>query len=555
VRAVRTRTQTHHEVPCGSGSGSLLLFVSVLLIILASLALSSCAGYTTAASGGNSTTGNPANPAAGVLSPSVSSLSFGNVAVGNVATQMVSVTNTGTATVKISQAVITGSGFEVVSGGGATSVPVGQSSNVQVQFAPTAEGSDTATLAVMSDASNSPLGISLSGTGAGGALSASPSSANFGSLPVGASASIGVTVSNLGTAAVSITASSITGTGFSMSKLSPQTLNPNQATSFTVTFAPTNAIAVTGSVSITSNAPGSPITIALAGTGTQPQIAANPTSVSFGTVTDGTSNSQTITLENQGNATLTFSQIAVAGTGFTETGLSTSTTIAAGGSTTFNAVFTPSSPTTVPGSITLTTNGTPSPFVINLSGTGAAASLSLGASPSTLSFGNVNDGSNYSLATSITNNGNSNITVSGVAVIGAGFSASGISSGTMLTPGQTVTLTAVFAPTTPGAVTGASITVTSNAAPLTIGLSGTGTHSVLLEWTPSPTAGVAYNVFRGVSSGGEGTTPLNASPVSATSYTDTNVASGQTYFYTVEAVDSGGSSAPSNEAQAGIPTP
>ena len=291
--------------------------------------------------------------------------------------------------------------------------------------------------------------------------------------------------------------------------------------------------------------------------GTGPQIAPNLASVSFGTVTVGNSNSQPIKLQNNGNATLTFSQIAVAGTGFSQTGLSTSTTITAGGSTTFNAVFTPSSATTVTGSITLTTNGTPSPLLINLSGTGSAATFLLGANPTSLSFGNVNDGSNSSLTTSITNNGNSNVTISGVTVTGAGFSASGIPNGTQLTPGQSATLTVKFAPTSPGAVSGASVTITSNAtdSPTTISLSGTGTHSVLLQWTASTTAGVTYNVFRGTSSGGEGTTPINSSPVSATSYTDTNVTSGQEYFYTVEAVDSGGSSAPSNEAHANIPTP
>lgn len=860
---MRSRTQTRQGLPGTNGPSSVFAFLTIVAVIVASVALSSCAGYTSASAPGGGQSGDPGT---GVLSPGSTSVSFGNVAVGSTATQTVSVTNTGTATVNISQATITGAGFTMISGSGATSVPVGQSASVQIQFAPTSEGNDTATLTVTSNASNSPLAISLSGTGteaimvlspaslnfnnvtvgqtssqnvtitnngnsnltfssatisgtgftmsglsplptipagqnatfsvqftptstagatgsivfhdnaagspqtltltgsavasgstltpnpgsvnfgnvvvgssspqtitltnsgnvtitintvsttgsvfstsgisagqqiaAGGtanfsvtfapaatgtisggititstatngslsiplsgtgtqgALSANPSSVNFGNLLVGANASIGVTLSNPGTAAVSITGSSITGTGFSMSTLSAQALNPGQTASFNVTFAPTTATSFSGTVSITSNAPGSPLkialsgtgvatqalltisptsvafgnvsvggsgnqtvtltnpgnatlnitaasitgsgysmtlaptsinagsnisftvtftptsagsapgsisitsnapnspaTIALSGTGTQPQISANPTTVSFGTVTVGNSNSQPITLTNNGNATLTFSQITVAGTGFSQTGLSTSTTIAAGGSTTFDAVFTPSSATTVSGSITLTTNGTPSPLVINLSGTGSAATFLLGANPTSLSFGNVGDGTNSSLTTSVTNSGNSNITISSVTVAGAGFSASGISSGTVLTPGQSATLTVTFAPTSAGAVSGASVTITSNAtdSPTTISLSGTGTHSVLLQWTASTTAGVTYNVFRGTSSGGEGTSPVNSSAISGTTYTDTNVTSGQSYFYTVEAVDSGGSSTASNEAQANIP--
>jgi len=434
--------------------GEAFAVLAVSLILLASVSLSSCAGYTSNASSGAGS-GQAGNPGTGILSPSPASLTFGSVAVGSTATQSVSVTNTGTATANISQSTISGTGFTFVSGNAGTSVSVGQSATIQIQFAPTSPSAATGTLTVTSDASNSPLAISLSGTG------------------------------------------------------------------------------------------------------TQPQISPNPASASFGIVTIGNSNSQPITLTNNGNATLTFSQITLAGAGMSQTGLSTSTTIAAGGATMFNAVFTPASTSTINGSITLTTNGTPSPLTINLTGTGVAATPLLGANPASLDFGNVNDGSNSSLPVSLTNNGNSNITISSVTVAGAGFTASGIPNGTVLTPGQSGTLTVTFAPTTPGAVSGASVSIASNAtnSPTTIGLSGTGTHSVLLSWMASSTSGVTYSVFRGNTPGGEGATPLNTSPISETSFTDTNVASGLQYFYTVEAVDSGGSSNASNEANVTIPTP
>jgi fibronectin type 3 domain-containing protein len=61
---------------------------------------------------------------------------------------------------------------------------------------------------------------------------------------------------------------------------------------------------------------------------------------------------------------------------------------------------------------------------------------------------------------------------------------------------------------------------------------------------------VTYNVYRGTSSGGESTTPLNPSQITTTSYTDTNVTHGTTYYYIVEAVDSAGNSSPSNEVSA-----
>jgi archaellum component FlaF (FlaF/FlaG flagellin family) len=288
----------------------------------------------------------------------------------------------------------------------------------------------------------------------------------------------------------------------------------------------------------------------------QAQIAASPSSVSFGTVTDGTTDSVPITLNNNGNTTLTFSQIGVTGAGFAQTGLSTSLTIPAGGSTTFNATFDPLSAGTVSGSITLTTNGTPSPLAIGLSGTGQAVSVQLSASPTSLSFGNILDQSSSQLTASVTNNGNSNVTISGVTITGAGFTASGLLGGTVLLPGQSVPLTVTFAPTSGGSVSG-SVSIASDAtnSPATVSLSGAGMHSVVLSWNASPTTGVTYNVFRGTASGGESTTPINSAPVTALTLTDANVTPGTTYYYTVEAVDSAGSSPASNEASAIIPSP
>jgi hypothetical protein len=199
-------------------------------------------------------------------------------------------------------------------------------------------------------------------------------------------------------------------------------------------------------------------------------------------------------------------------------------------------------------------------MTINVSGTGVAATQILAASPTSLSFGTVNVNNSSQLSATLTNNGNSNVTVYGVTVTGSGFSASGVSNGTMLTPGQSATLTVTFSPTTAGAVNGASVSIASNAtgSPTTITLSGTGqvssSHSVALTWNASPTSGInGYNVFRGTASGAEGTTPLNPSPLPGLTYTDTNLTSGQTYFYVVTAVDSGGNSPPSNEIPASIP--
>ena len=68
----------------------------------------------------------------------------------------------------------------------------------------------------------------------------------------------------------------------------PTTLTPNQAVTFMVKFAPTAGGNVSGNLAIVSDAPGSPLNIALSGTGLTPgSLIANPSSVNFGNVTIG----------------------------------------------------------------------------------------------------------------------------------------------------------------------------------------------------------------------------------------------------------------------------
>jgi hypothetical protein len=81
-----------------------------------------------------------------------------------------------------------------------------------------------------------------------------------------------------------------------------------------------------------------------------------------------------------------------------------------------------------------------------------------------------------------------------------------------------------------------------------------GNAQAILTWSaPSSDGGSAitgYNLFEGTSPGGESSTPLNASPISATSYTVSALTNATTYYFTVRALNAIGSSAPSNEASA-----
>jgi hypothetical protein len=197
-------------------------------------------------------------------------------------------------------------------------------------------------------------------------------------------------------------------------------------------------------------------------------------------------------------------------------------------------------------------------IALSSSSTPVAASPSpLIANVSSLSFGNTGLASSTQKNVTLTNTGSSSVTISGVSVSGAGFTASG-ASGLIVSPSQSTTVHATFTPFTIGSYTG-SLTITSNAqnSPAKIVMSGTGvassTHSVALSWIASTSVVAGYNIYVSSSSSGPYSL-LNSSPVPTTNYVDTNVLSGDTYYFRITSVSSSyQESVPSASVQATIP--
>lgn len=85
---------------------------------------------------------------------------------------------------------------------------------------------------------------------------------------------------------------------------------------------------------------------------------------------------------------------------------------------------------------------------------------------------------------------------------------------------------------------------------------GVTASTVSLSWTASISSGVSgYNVYRAGTSAGP-FTKVNASLVTATSFTDTTVQSGQTYYYVLTAVDASTNESPfsASPAQSVVPS-
>src|SRR4029077_6740633 len=122
-----------------------------------------------------------------------------------------------------------------------------------------------------SNAPGSPTSVGLSGSGiaANLTLGISPNSLSFGNVTTAtSSASQTVTITNTGNANVTISQITLSGSGYAMTGgSSPVTLSPSQNLTLSVQFSPTAAGSVTGTISIVSNASGSPARVALSGTG------------------------------------------------------------------------------------------------------------------------------------------------------------------------------------------------------------------------------------------------------------------------------------------------
>jgi len=506
-----------------------------------------------------------------LLTMSTSALSYGSIADGTSKTLSLTLTSSGRTAVSISSLSVSGTGFSVPSMTMPKALASGKSMTIPVTFAPTTAGAVSGTLKIVSNsATGATSTVTLSGTGTSSTpqLTLSASSLSYGSIVDGTSKALSVTLTSSGRAAVTVSSLSISGTGFSIPATTlPATLAAGQTLTIPVTFAPKTAGAVSGSLKVVSNSTtGATSTVTLSGTGTAstPQLTLSASSLSYGSIADGTSKALSVTLTSSGTAAVTINSLSLSGTGFSMMASSMPLSLAVGQSLTVQITFAPTTAGAASGTLTInSTSATGATSTVSLSGTGTTApSPKLTLSATSLSFGTVTEGSPTTESVTLSSTGTTALTVSSASITGTGFSIVGGSFPITLNAGATATLTVQFAPTAATTVTG-QLTINSNSttgATSTVALSGTGeaavAHSVDLTWTaPSsstdPVAG--YHVYRMIS-GGTTYTLLNSSIVTQTSYVDSNVVSGTTYEYEVKSVDSAGvESAASNQFTATIP--
>jgi Cep192 domain 4 len=258
------------------------------------------------------------------------------------------------------------------------------------------------------------------------AVQISSTSIGFGSVSVNSSsAPATLVITNTGRHSVTLEQISSSASQFVVSGITlPLTLGPYASARFSIVFQPTAAQSFSGTVKISFTGRGGSgfDNVSVTGSGIQPLITLTPGSAVFGSVTAGVTNTQTFIISNPGTANLSITQVSLSGTAFAYSGLVLPLTIAPGASAAFTVSFAPTSATPFSGTLTVA-NNSPTPILtVPLIGTGVASALQLSAVPTSLEFGEVATGSNFTLTASLTNTGNANVSLNSEKVTGTGFS-------------------------------------------------------------------------------------------------------------------------------------
>jgi hypothetical protein len=330
-------------------------------------------------------TGTSATAASPSVSVSPASLDFGNVTAGQTRDLTLTVSNTGQASLTVSAASSSNSLFTVASPAVPFLVAAGSQQAVTVRFTPTAAGSQSGTLTLSTnDPARATVAVSLAGTGtaAGGTpaprIAVSPASLAFGNVTVGQTASLTLTVSNGGNAALSVTAMGSSSARFAVtSPAAPVTVAAGASQPVVVAFSPLDAGPASANLEIASNDPDRrTLVVALSGAGVAvasggARIDVSPASLDFGAVLPGRTADRTVTVSNRGGGSLTVSAIATNNLRYSIVSPSLPFSVAAGSQQTVTVRFAPPVPGSQTGSLTISSNDPARPEVsVGLAGSG-----------------------------------------------------------------------------------------------------------------------------------------------------------------------------------------
>ncbi|MGA8272540.1 MAG: choice-of-anchor D domain-containing protein, partial [Candidatus Sulfotelmatobacter sp.] len=416
---------------------------------------------------------------------SPNNLQFGAVVLGQTQTLLVPVTNTGQASVTISGVTVRNPEFSVSNVNLPLVLAAGQSVDVNVNFTPTVMGWRGGTVTFASNATNANFTIEVAGSGTNGySITASPAAISFGQVAMGGSSTIPVVLSNLDSWRVNVSSIQVSGSEFAISGAAfPMTIGGGQSVTVNVVFTPTSAGMVGGSLFVVGP---KALTIPLTGMGAAVgQLTVAPASMNFGSIPDGTTGTQTISLSAVGSS-VTVSSGSSSSAQFVLSGASFPLTIPAGQSASFHVAFTPQNTGMASGALSFASNASAGSASVNipLTGAGTAVTGQLTVTPASVNFGSIPDGTTGTQSISLSASGAS-VTVSSGSSNSSQFVLSGGSFPMTIPAGQSASFKVTFTPQTSGSASG-SLSFASNASTTpTVSLAGAGT-AVIGQLTVSP---------------------------------------------------------------------
>ena len=210
-----------------------------------------------------------------------------------------------------------------------------------------------------------------------GGLNVSPSPLDFRTVNLNTSHTASVTLTNVGTAAVTVSSASITpGTAnaaaYTFVNHCTTPLKTGKSCTIAVTFLANAVGTLTATLNITDSAVGSPQHVSLTGTVIDPVAQFNPTQLGFGTHPVNSSTILPVQLTNTGSTSLIISGIAVVGTNsgeFSQTNDCPAVLTPTGGCTIWVS-FAPTVKGARTGTLTITDNVAAGQSTVPLTGTG-----------------------------------------------------------------------------------------------------------------------------------------------------------------------------------------
>jgi hypothetical protein len=259
-------------------------------------------------------------------------------------------------------------------------VAAGSNCTIDVTFTPSTRGAILGAIVIDHSAGGSPHQVSLSGTGAGnGAPSFSSNRVVFPDQLAGTSASLPLTLTNSGTEDLALTQIVVIGP-FTQTNNCSATLAPAAACDFQITFSPPSTGMHQGTLSLSHDAVGSPVSVPMEGRGVSGgAVTLSQSNLNFGSqLVDTTSAALSADLTNTGSGPLTLTGISlesVFGVGFTFLNTAANRcqndmTLAVGASCSLTLSFKPRFPGAHSDAVLVSHDGPGSPRGVALSGSG-----------------------------------------------------------------------------------------------------------------------------------------------------------------------------------------